>query len=51
MPLILLFDLIKTKETSKARMKSNAEIRSPWGASLSRLKNLVFMPPFTTQDS
>ena len=28
-PLILLFDLIKTKGTSKARMKRNAGIGSP----------------------
>ena len=49
--LILLFVLIKTKETSKIIMKRNAEIGSPWRALLSRLKNFVVMPPFTTQNS
>ena len=49
-PLMLLFDLTKTKETSKATMKRNVEIGSPSRAPLSRLKNLVVMPPFTALD-
>ena len=50
-PLILLFDLIKTKETSKGRMKRNTETGSPWYVPLSKIKYIVVMPPFTTQGS
>ena len=49
--LILLFVLIKAKETFKAIMKMNAESGSPWRVPLSRLKNFVVIPPSTTQDS
>ena len=49
--MILLLNLNKKKEAFKASIKRNAEIGSPWRLPLSRLKNFVVMPPFTTQDS